>query len=431
MPQIVVLGAGIAGISVGYHANKIKKECVIYEAKERFGGLLDSFNISGFRFDNAVHLSFTNNSYVRNLFDQTPYIQHYPAAYNFENGTWLKHPVQNNLFPLSTQEKIEAIKSFIQRPPATDTDDYYEWLIQQYGEVIAKRFPCKYTRKYWTISPSHLSTKWIGNRMYRPTLDEVLLGAMTSETPNAYYAQEMRYPKIGGYRSFLTSLAKTCTIKVNKKAIYIQPKLKYIEFEDTERVYYENLISSIPLPELLTIIEGVPTEIQRIAQNLCATSIALVSIGFARPDVPNHLWFYIYDEDLLAARAYSPSLKSPDNVPTGCSSLQFEIYYSKYKPLNMNKNTLIEHVMRSLETMKIANKEDILITDYRIVPYANVIFDKEMIKIRKLIIDYLQNIGIEVVGRFGEWDYLWSDQSLLSGKKAIEKIFPDLLDNIL
>lgn len=28
-----------------------------------------------------------------------------------------------------------------------------------------------------------------------------------------------------------------------------------------------------------------------------------------------HLWDYIYDEDILPARIYSPSEKLPDNVP--------------------------------------------------------------------------------------------------------------------
>jgi hypothetical protein len=30
--------------------------------------------------------------------------------------------------------------------------------------------------------------------MYQPSIDEVLFGAMTSQTPNTYYVKEMRYP---------------------------------------------------------------------------------------------------------------------------------------------------------------------------------------------------------------------------------------------
>jgi hypothetical protein len=37
---------------------------------------------------------------------------------------------------------------------------------------------------------------------------------------------------------------------------------------------------------------------------------------------------------------------------------------------------------------------------------------------RKVVRDYLSSVGIETIGRFGEWDYLWSDQSLMSGLGA-------------
>jgi hypothetical protein len=35
--------------------------------------------------------------------------------------------------------------------------------------------------------------------MYRPKLEEVLRGALTSETPNVHYIQSFRYPKQGGF----------------------------------------------------------------------------------------------------------------------------------------------------------------------------------------------------------------------------------------
>ncbi|MDU4961135.1 MAG: FAD-dependent oxidoreductase [Sporomusaceae bacterium] len=420
MSNVVILGAGIAGISAAYHAGKLNIDAIVYEAEEKYGGLLDNFTIEGFRFDKAVHLSFTKDAYVRSLFAQTSYHTHKPISYNFESGKWLKHPVQNNLYPLAVQDKIEAIKGFVERPNPTETDDYHEWLIQQYGVYIAERFPLRYTEKYWTVPAGQLSTDWIGNRLYRPSLEEVLFGAMTEETPNAYYAQEMRYPKVGGYKAFIEPLAAECTIKTGKKAMFIDPSLRYVEFETGEKVYYEFLISTIPLPKLVRMIKDAPETIVQAANTLWATSVALVSFGFNRPDVPPHLWFYLYDESLWPARCYSPSLKASDNVPVGCSSLQFEIYFSRYKPLPGDHAMLIRHCMKSLRMMNLADKEDIVLADCRVLPYGNVVFDKELRLKRQAVIAYLREIDIHVAGRFGEWDYLWSDQSLLSGKSVID-----------
>jgi len=65
--------------------------------------------------------------------------------------------------------------------------------------------------------------------------------------------------------------------------------------------------------------------------------------------------------------------------------------------------------------MGVIHEEDILFIDVRFERYANVIFDKYVYNSRKFVRDYLNDVGIETIGRFGEWDYLWSDQSLLSG----------------
>ena len=48
-----------------------------------------------------------------------------------------------------------------------------------------------------------MGTAWIGDRIYQPTLDEVLLGTYMGETPNTYYAKKMYYP-IGGGGTFST-----------------------------------------------------------------------------------------------------------------------------------------------------------------------------------------------------------------------------------
>jgi len=138
-------------------------------------------------------------------------------------------------------------------------------------------------------------------------------------------------------------------------------------------------------------------------------------------DIPEYLWYYIYDEEYLPARCYSPSMKSPDNVPNGCSSVQFEIYFSREKALALEGNELIDHIVDKGVEMKLFSKEDIVVKDARILPYGNVVFYNGMESDRKIVQDYLESVNIHRVGRFGEWAYLWTDQSLLSGKKVAQK----------
>lgn len=422
--MIVILGGGISGISAGYHLRLKGIESTVYEKNVSWGGLCDNFEIGkGFRFDTFVHLSFTKDDYVNQLFAKsTDHIKHNPISSNYYKGSWLKHPVQNNLSPLSTTEKINIIADFVTKPVDVNPKNYHEWLLAQFGSYFTNEFPLPYTLKYWTLPAKKLSTDWLGSRFSLPNIEQVLKGAFEEQEQNYYYASEMRYPKSGGYKEFLRYMADNCEIKTATKASLIDLKAKNVFFEDGTEQKFEQLVSSIPLPELIKIIKDVPSNITEAANKLTATSGQLVSMGFNNPEIAKYLWFYIYDKNILPARAYSPSLKSPDNVPVGKSSLQFETYFSRFNPKKLSDGSLIEHIVKKGEKMSLWSKNDIEITDYREVKYANVVFDFERKKNLTIVHRYLKENNISYIGRFGEWDYLWSDQSLLSGKKIADNV---------
>jgi len=339
-----------------------------------------------------------------------------PVSYNYYHSYWLKHPVIFNLAPLPTEEKIEILQSFVEERYSGEINNYEDWLMTLYGKSITEKFHNVYTKKYWTVDAKDLSTTWIGERINVPNFKKMLIGALETETGNDYYASEMRYPKYGGYQSFIRPLAEKANIQYGKEAIRVDTKKRFVCFSDGTTVYYENLISSIPITELIIITDNIPDDIVQLASELKASLISIVSIGFNRPDVPRWLWFYIYDQDIMAARVNSPSMKSPANVPEGCSSMQFEIYHVKGQ--QPDKESILSNVKYSLLKMKLCDEDDIKFMDYRLVPYGNVIFFKGMEEIRYKVKKYLIDAGISLIGRFGEWDYLWSDQSYMSGINA-------------
>lgn len=418
--DVLILGGGIAGISAGYHAQKLTSSVVVLEASNKPGGLTANFEIEGFRFDNAIHMSFTKDKYVRNVFDRTPFYQHRPDAYCLEKSTWMKHPVQNNLCPLPTEEKVALLDSFVNRP-TQEPKNYHEWLLFQYGEKISERYPVPYTHKYWGMAPDKLSLDWIGHRMRKSEFSEVLAGALEQKDENHFYAGEMRYPKKGGYYEFIRKMAESTNIEVNKRVVEIDPKNRLVKCSDGSITTYNNLVSSLPLPVICNLIDTCPDNVKRAAASLLWTTVDLISIGFNKENVPPHLWFYLYDSDNLAARGYSPSMKSADNAPKGCSSLQFEIYNLSSKE-KLKPDEVKENILNNLMKMGICNEEHILFMHHKHLPFGNVVFDHGMENRRQVVLDYLESVGILSCGRFGEWAYLWSDQSFLSGKKAAEDL---------
>jgi protoporphyrinogen oxidase len=424
--RVVVIGAGISGISAGYHLKEKGYNATVYEKDEEWGGLCGNFTIDGFRFDKSVHLSFAASEYVQELFKKSTEINiHKPESYNYYEGAWVRHPAQNNLAPLPTEVKVAVIDDFIKNMHVehNDIQNYEDWLRAQFGNYFAENFPMKYTRKYWTVEAKELSTTWCGVRWYKPSITEVLRGSYTNDTPNTYYAKEMRYPKYGGYKSFLSHMAKNCDIEVNKGVVKINPDAKEVTFADGTRESYDHLVSSAPLPELIGFLPAVPEEVQKASEKLFATSVAIVSLGFNKPDIPEHLWYYIYDEDFYPARCYSPSIKSLDNAPEGYSSVQFEIYSSEKKDLPMAVEDLTDDVIQKGVKMGLFKEEDIIVKDARLLPYGNVVFYKGMEEDREIVREYLATLNIHLVGRFGQWEYHWTDQSLLTGKDVVDEHF--------
>ncbi len=415
--DIAILGGGIAGLGAALRARELNRSAVIFEARPSAGGLLDCFERDGFRFDHAVHLSFTKDARVRAIFDQTPCITHSAEALCYENGRWLKHPVQNNLFPLEPEQKVKLIQSFLERPDFNNIESYADWLINQYGHEIAQRYPMRYTRKYWGVDAKSLSTNWIGSRMRRAEISEILYGSFSQQTPNDYYTGVMRYPRNGGYKAFIAPLISASRIFLNHRVVRIDSARRILHFSNGTQAFYNQLVSTLPLPEMPALLGDAPRSAHEAASQLKATAIDLISIAFDRV-VTDKLWFYIYDEDILAARAHSPSVKTPNNAPTRCSSLQFEIYSLNELPPR-DPDVLIANTRASLRRLGIPSEASVLFIDHRRVKYGNVVFLRGMEDQREIVLDLLRERSILSCGRFGAWDYFWSDESLLSGYHSL------------
>ena len=421
MDKVIILGAGIAGLGAAYACKQKGINPIVLEKDDTFGGLCGCFTIDSFTFDRFVHLSFAKEEDVLKIFNASAgeIITHIPNPYNIYNRKWIKHPAQNNLFPLDETEKKQIIEDFLARPKVdmSHIENYEQWLRMQFGNYFAEHFPMVYTKKYWMCEAKELETKWVGQRVYQPSVEEVIQGSKTADTPVTYYAKEMRYPKTGGYRHFFSSLAENVDIRYNQKVVSIDAERKVVKTEDGNEYEYDKLYSSIPLPEYAHLLADVPCFVSEAMDGLKCTSGYHVSIALKTKDIPPYLWWYIYDEDILAARVYSPSLKSPKNAPKGSSSLQMEVYCKKDEYTHQQ---LLDGTVGKLVELGIIKQEDILFTHVGFEQYANVVFDHQIYKNRDIVRDYLLFQGIEPMGRFGEWGYLWSNQSLLSGMNSVK-----------
>ena len=428
---IVILGTGMAGLGAAHHLTQAGVGYKAFDKNAYPGGHTATFtSSSGFVFDDGPHISFTKNQRLKELFAanvngefETPIA----VVDNYFRGHRIKHPVQCNLHGLPTDLVYACLVDFIaasQAPNRTEFDNYHEWLVAAYGATFANTFPSVYGRKYHTVGPELMSTVWLGPRMYRPTIEEVLRGALFEKTPDVHYVSDYRYPKRGGFMSFLNPFIDSSRTYLGHRVTRIDHKAKTIHFANGKSCGYENVISSIPLPELIAIIDDVPEHVRTAASQLACTTCVTVNVGVGRDDFTDSTWSYYYDEDVVFTRLSFPHNMAPGNCPQGAGSIQVECYYSrKYRPLPKDTSDISERVIRDLIRTGVIDESDTIIhNETRIIDYANVIFDLDRESSLPIVHAWLDEVGIVYVGRFGEWGYHWTDESFLSGEQGAVRV---------
>lgn len=430
MSNIVILGAGVAGFGAAHRLHAEGERPTIIEKSPYHGGHAASFNFEeGFVFDCGPHISFTKNERVRELFAESvdhEYFETKAYVNNYWKGYWLKHPVQCNLYNLPPVLVSKIICDFVDSNycKSATINNYEDWLRTTFGDTFAETFPMEYTKKFHTTTANNLSIDWVGPRLYRPKLEEVLLGALSPTSPDIHYITMFRYPQQGGFVSFLKQFVPMADLLLDHKVETIDPREKNISLANGKRIGYSKLISSMPLPEIIPRISGTPKDVLEAVEKLACSEVVVVSIGLKRADVIDAHWTYFYDSDISITRLSTPHLQSPYNVPEGCGSLQAECYFSKkYRSLNCSPEECIDPVISDLKKVGILKEDDeIIFRQAMHLPYANVIFDHERAKNLSIVHGYLDDLKIAYCGRYGMWAYIWTDQSFESGEMAAEKI---------
>ncbi|HTF68303.1 MAG TPA: FAD-dependent oxidoreductase, partial [Edaphobacter sp.] len=285
-------------------------------------------------------------------------------------------------------------------------------------------FPMRYTRKYHTTPAENMSTDWLGPRMYRPDLEEMLRGALSaSAPPHAHYVTNFRYPSDGGFNRYLKKFLPMGNLQLNHELVSIDPRTHQLTFSKGLVAPYDSLVSSVPLPDLIRMIQGAPADVVDASRRLACSTCILVNIGVDREDVSSAHMTYFYDEDICFTRLGFPHLLSPRNAPPGTGSIQAEVYFSdKYKPFSGAPEDWIEPVIRDLRKCGLLRDSDtILSRKAMFLKYANIIFDLERADALKTVHGYLDDLGIACCGRYGEWAYLWTDDAFKSGELAAER----------
>ncbi|HEY0604041.1 MAG TPA: NAD(P)-binding protein [Herpetosiphonaceae bacterium] len=428
---IAILGAGSAGVcAASTIAQRDPQLMQLFEQSAVVGGVSRSYAVGELVFDYGLHGFYTKDAEIFELFAaavEHEYHRLVPRTADYYQGTWTRHPIYLNLFPLPKEVLAPCLIDMAeaaQHPPAAPSENYGEWCRQHYGASYSDIFEFPFVRKFWTVAAEELAL-WGPPRKFRaPNMREVISGALYAEPPNAWHVNEYFYPKQGGFGQYIGGLAQALHVHTQKQAIGVDPRRKVVAFADGTSVHYRYLISSLPLPALIAITADVPQSIREAAQRLRHTSAVLVSLGIDRSNVLDYHWIWAYDPAIRFSRLSSPSQYSPASAPHGTSSLQAEIYVRGSLP---DMASVYETTLHDLTAMGILKPDDrIIASDIRSIGYAYVIYDRQTRADVAAIHGFLRERNIICCGRYGNWDNSNVDEVMVDTRQKIQALLGDI-----
>jgi protoporphyrinogen oxidase len=429
MAEVVILGAGLAGISTAYHLEQNGyTDYAMFEQEADIGGLCGSVQQEGFTFDYTGHLLHINDRYFNDLIEREIGFEHFNVinrrSFIYSQERYTAYPYQMNLHGLPTKTIAACIEGYIKR--RTDIKkpkNFNEWVLKHFGSGFAKYFFTPYQEKIFACSVNEITASWTGRFVPHTTLQDIIAGALKPHEEKIGYNAQFFYPKKGGILFWVQKLAKTLTNTVHThcKAIAIDPIQKCIIFSNGHVETYKTLINTAPLDIFLRMLKGPDKSIlSNAANNLRCNSVINFNLGIKRPNLSDKHWIYFPEKEFPFYRIGFGHNFSEHMAPSGCSSLYGEFSHTGHSETYVQK-TLDLAVRKTKEVLNITDSD---IITQKIIPisHAYVIYDHWREKNLPKIIRALEEKGIYSIGRYGAWKYCSMQETVLDGKEAAEKV---------
>jgi UDP-galactopyranose mutase len=279
-----------------------------------------------------------------------------------------------------------------------------------------------YNEKFWKQDLRTITSDWVSWSIPKPTLDEVVNGALGLTNKGMGYNPKFLYPKHGGIDCLPQSLAKPIKrLRTNEPVEYIDPERKYVRLRSGVEEPYDYLISTLPLPMAYRMLRHASDSVKAAAQKLHAISVLNINIGVKRPNISNQHWIYFPESEFIFSRVGFPMNFSKSVGPEGTSSIYIEITHLPQQRMNVEE--AIERSILDLQKCGVLLEDDEVLTRHILdINYAYVVFDEHRQRHIRTLIDYLEARDIYTAGRYGQWDYYSMEDSILSGKAAAERV---------
>ena len=428
----LILGAGLTGLSCAYHLRDPDR-FRLFEKNDEVGGLARTRKRpGGFLCDGTGHWLHLRTPQMKELVHGLlgdNLTERARKARVFSKGAYTLYPFQANTHGLPKEVIAECLNGlikarFIDEHP--EPKSYLDWIHATFGEGICKHFMVPYNSKIYGVPLDTLSPDFARQYIPQPKLDAVINGALGLSKEALGYNAKFVYPKRGGIGALPNALhaAGGAKAEYGRKPTCIDVNAKRVTMNDGEVVEYDDLVTTIPLVELIRLCKvggGVPDAVVDAAAMLRANSVLYfdVAIKGAPKEHQDYHWIYLPESDFKFYRVGSYSAVEPSLAPPDHRSYYVEFgHYGEVDPSSFE-----QPLMDGLRRLGIIEDEDdIVFMMPSVLDPAYVLFDHNYEAARKTCLDWCEHVGIITKGRYGLWQYNAMEDALREGKQAADEI---------
>jgi protoporphyrinogen oxidase len=457
-PQILILGAGPAGLACAMELSRKGIHSTIVERDHQIGGLAKTLRIAEgddvFLTDIGPHRFFSKNKYLYDFIEDLLHEEWRKVprlTRQFIDGKFFDYPVNvkqvvRNLglwksCRIGVDYFLARIVYGLFRRPMRTFEDY---VVANFGRTLAEFSMINYTEKIWGIPVADIHPDWARQRISGLNLWSVFKNAVGfgrkqgkargGGSPKSL-VDEFYYPQFGTGRIY-EEIGKHLqtegtTILCDSEPVVVRhdgTRITEVDVKTADGVQTvrpERVVESVPITRFLELLDPPPpTEVQAAAKALKWRAQVYLFLTLDKDSVTKDNWIYFPSKDIPFGRTSEMKNFSADMCPPGKTSFFVEFFAFESDPIwSMSKEQLLELVLPYFESWGFFTRAEI--RDCYLLKRSHVypVYDshyRERLDVIKGWLDRLENLIY--VGRPGRFKYTNQDHSLEMGIVASRMI---------
>lgn len=445
--RVAVIGAGPAGMTAALQLSRGGVEVGVFEAGQCVGGLARSFDLWGQRVDLGPHRFFSTDARVERLWLNVvgrEYAMIDRLTRIYYRRRFFDYPLKplNAFWNMGIPEAGLCLASYLKerlRPglPAADEVSFESWVVRRFGRRLFEMFFKSYSEKLWGIPCREVSADFAAQRIKKLSLPQAVTNALWPGrgTRHETLVDHFPYP-LGGTGSAYEEMADR--IRNYGGRIHLQSQVRRVLHEgfDVQGIelrsgrveYFDQVVSTMPITQLVGGLADVPVDVQASADGLRFRNTILVYLHVDSDSLFADQWLYIHAPDLKMGRVtnfrnWVPQLHGEART----TILAVERWCNDSDPIwTAPDDRVIEEATRELRSTTLLRDEPIMAGHVVRVRQCYPVYRRGYREHIERLADYLRNFrGLTPIGRYGTFKYNNQDHSILMGILAAE----NLLDN--